>query len=859
MKRVRIRFLLSLLVGGMMLFPTMGADTPGEFPRTWTNAQGRTVQATYVGDEKDLVLLKLGTGQVSKVPAASLSKADQEHLVFARARTQLPPAQIPQPVLIQTCAGILDASQFDACDAGSFVVEISRYGHAPEPADQRGAFLRPLMGGAWFLQNLPGLPAPETVPADERPRVICAADDQYASVGGVAGSEWTISRDGHLILPWKLVERKKDGASGDPRLPTLLPAMVEVEVANDTIFLPPWVRHGVLECARIVPQEQGWPQPARLVRAVVDHLATMGRFGEIKPDMTLLREALDLPIEEWDKLSAEPEKRNRYATGALMLVYYYMFLDPYALSAWKDAWALAHAEGSKVREFHAGVARYRTGIKKYLADNHIAVGADGSFQYPSNNPPPKVPDFPFEELKTKDYATLSKKHTAVLERAFGRDSAEKTIAEAYARAGIPLGTNTPAAPTTPAVASTGNGTIVNSAKRLPVDNRPWPLQIKVGLDAVIAYEVKDASGKPTNRYRCGRFEFKSNEPLSLPVVQELARTFTAVEQLIKQLPWGITPKPGNGAEFFQARLFSTREAYERDGGPALSGGVYSRNDKIFRVPFQSLGIALKNGQYVKSPGFNVTALVHELTHMMMDEMLLCMPIWAVEGSAEYTEMIPFKDGLFRFGDHQEGIKAYAAKFAAKSTQPTAEECVQVMHLTEKAWHASVASGKLGGSGKMTSTTPGPGVPPGEGPVFVTMPATITPEQINTQHRLYCAATLLYYYFMHLDEPKRGHPMLPFMDAVQDELSKMRDFTAAESNYRRLMDEFLKQPGVKVLGGGRFSYPSNLQPPSPPALPGGVGDAGQLGFIHLDKLTKGRNDAQLAEEIRKKYAAIGIKL
>ncbi len=129
----------------------------------------------------------------------------------------------------------------------------------------------------------------------------------------------------------------------------------------------------------------------------------------------------------------------------------------------------------------------------------------------------------------------------------------------------------------------------------------------------------------------------------------------------------------------------------------------------------------------------------------------------------------------------------------------------------------------------------------------------------TQHRLYCAATLLFYYFMHLDEPKRGHPMLPFMDAVQDDLPKLREFLAAETDYRHRINEFLKQPGVQLFPDGRFSYPSTLTPPAHPTLPGGVTEAGQIGFIHLETLTKGRSDAQLVAEIRKKYAAIGIKL
>ncbi len=80
--------------------------------------------------------------------------------------------------------------------------------------------------------------------------------------------------------------------------------------------------------------------------------------------------------------------------------------------------------------------------------------------------------------------------------------------------------------------------------------------------------------------------------------------------------------------------------------------------------------------------------------MMMDEMLMSLPIWTVEGSAEYTEMIPFKDGLFRFGDHQEGIKAYVAKFSKEGALPSPEDCVTVFHQTEETWHESVFQSML---------------------------------------------------------------------------------------------------------------------------------------------------------------------
>ncbi len=523
------------------------------------------------------------------------------------------------------------AGVFQTYDAGSVLVEINWTTSVKVVDDKLSELLRPLMGGDWFLRNLPGLPERGTVPSDELPGVMCLPQGHYEELGGGTGTDWAINKDGRLMVPVKAMGLKESSSSGnmlisvpvrgpngdpqempktpppdagDKRLAELLPAVVMLELGDDGTFLPRWVREGLRECARLVPQEQGWPQPARLFRAASRHIASLSQFGGARPDAALAAEVFDLPYDAWEKAMTDPAQRARYVNGALLLVFYYMYLDPDAASAWRDAWSVAHGEGQKLHTYHVGMHRYQAAIQQYLFKNNIVVGANGAFSYPSSNPPPEAPKIPFEELKTRAYAKLSTLHVPVLQRVFGRESMEKVIADAYVKAGLPLGAAAPGAlaSTSPSTTtSKGNGSVVDSGKRLPVDNRTSPLQIKVGLDSVLAYEIKDASGTPTNRYRCGRFEFKSDVPLGLPVVQEMARTFTAVEQLIKQLPWGITPKPGNGAEYFQARLFSTRQGYEADGGPKLSGGVYSRMDKIFRVPFQSLGIQANNGQCGSRP------------------------------------------------------------------------------------------------------------------------------------------------------------------------------------------------------------------------------------------------------------------
>jgi len=877
--KVKKFFALWLGFAGFCWSVAHAADSFQELPRTWTNNQGRTVQAIFAGEENDQVVLNLGLGGVAKVPLSNLSKADQDYLAFVRLRAVEAPASFPARVELKVRSNFMYPSELNRrgdppstvettpdwqCETyavGPLQVQVN-WANAPKASeDQRAELFHPLLAADWFLRNLPGLPKRDLKPGEELPEVLCVHDWQFDQLGGQAKRYWVI-RDGRLVLPTRALgiagnfERtdaeEPSAVTPEQRQANVFAGAVRWGMAEDAMCLPRWVREGLVECARLAPQEKGWPQPARLFRTLSERIAFWSR-GDKHLSAAQATEVFNLPEAQWSRYDSgfRDASYARYMNGALLLVFYYLYLDPEAQKAWQEAWALAHEDGTKIRAYFTGRRRFH----HYEHLTRLVFRADGTFAYPPGQPPPQTSPPPFPELAADDFELLAKRHVSVLERPFAKGGLEKVLTEAYARAGMPLdAAAAPSAYTFSAAASKSNGSVVQAGKRLPVDNRTWPLQIKVGLDAVLAFEVKDpTTRKPTNRYRCGRFEFKSDVPLTLPVVQEMARTFTAVEQLMKQLPWGITPKPAEGSDYFEARLFSTRRAYEDDGGPRLSGGVYSRKDKIFRVPFASLGIVRdKDGQWVKAPGYSVTTIVHELTHMMMDEMLMSLPIWIVEGSAEYTEMIPFKDGLFRFGDHQEGLKTYAAKFASEGALPSAEDCVTIFHQTVETWHSSVFQGTI-----LRSDPPGKPqsqrVPP---PIIPGLSGT---SQVLTQHRLYCAATLLFYYFMHLDEPKRGHPMLPFMDAVQDDLPQMRGFIAAEIDYEHRMSEFLKKPGVELFPDGRFTYPSELTPPERPRAPGGALEADRIGFIHLDTLAKGRSDAQLAAEIRKKYQAMGIKL
>lgn len=346
---------------------------------------------------------------------------------------------------------------------------------------------------------------------------------------------------------------------------------------------------------------------------------------------------------------------------------------------------------------------------------------------------------------------------------------------------------------TPAPGSLTNGTSPAA--------RAWPDSVQVSSRAI---EVAAVAEKPDERkfiYRSEAFEFTSQAKIAVSVMKEVARTFEATRALVSQSPWGIRCVPPEGLERYQAALYETRNDYVAAGGPANSGGVYQSGEKIFRIPFPSLGME-KRGQtwFMNSDSYKNDTLVHEITHQMMHDYLPFLPTWIIEGTAEYTEMLPYNAGKFLAGSHQRGLKGYIDDHAKFGLAPDIGSVQLHMTMNRDAWSAQSASSEK-------------------------------------QHMLYFRSLLLVYYFNHLDDDKKGTRFFKFMDAVNAETAAMREFFA--------------NPAVKRLDGGRFTYPSSLKPPDL--------DPSTAPFKHFDILLDGRSYEQLATEIVAGFKTIGMKV
>jgi hypothetical protein len=338
--------------------------------------------------------------------------------------------------------------------------------------------------------------------------------------------------------------------------------------------------------------------------------------------------------------------------------------------------------------------------------------------------------------------------------------------------------------------------------RLPPDKRSWPDKVEVSARTMEKLQL--ITEEPANRkyiYQTDSFEFFSQDKLAGSVMTEIARTFEATRLLVAALPWGIVCKPPPPLERYQAALYETREDYFNNGGPQNSGGVYDSGDKIFKIPFPSLGLERRGKTWFKNENYRNDTLVHEITHQMMHDYLRFLPKWVIEGSAEYTELMPYNAGTFRVGSHKTGIKDHISQNRQGDGAIDLGSIRQHVTMTRDQWDNAASD-------------------------------------TGIMRVLYFRSSLLVYFFNHLDGSSgKGEHFIDFFEGVYGEVQAMKTFFA--------------HPEVKQFPGGRFSYPTNLTPPDmkPETAP----------FKHLDRLLAGRDYSKLAADIVEGYRVIGIKV
>jgi hypothetical protein len=174
----------------------------------------------------------------------------------------------------------------------------------------------------------------------------------------------------------------------------------------------------------------------------------------------------------------------------------------------------------------------------------------------------------------------------------------------------------------------------------------WPADASQAMPGLTVVEEAGAAG--TYTYTTKSFRFQCDVNLGATLMKDLARTFELTLQLHGNSPFGILAKPEK--DRFDAKLFGTLASYQQAGGPGSTAGVYLPQKKVFLAPLELMGVRPGAGSagYRKiSDKYDVSTIVHELTHMLTHDMLNNLPLWVNEGYAEYIGSIPIQAGVFK--------------------------------------------------------------------------------------------------------------------------------------------------------------------------------------------------------------------
>jgi len=161
----------------------------------------------------------------------------------------------------------------------------------------------------------------------------------------------------------------------------------------------------------------------------------------------------------------------------------------------------------------------------------------------------------------------------------------------------------------------------------------WPLTVMLKEPPSVTIVEQD---KERSRfvYRSDHFEFTSTQRLNAEIIREFGRLFEVTYEAVAALPLRIRPEPPRG--YFKVQLYASEASYRLAGGPEGSGGLFRGSTGEVMVPLPNLGgvkSAADRWTMVSREGNQ--PLIHEVTHQVMGAWLSVLPVWVVEGSAEY--------------------------------------------------------------------------------------------------------------------------------------------------------------------------------------------------------------------------------
>lgn len=298
-------------------------------------------------------------------------------------------------------------------------------------------------------------------------------------------------------------------------------------------------------------------------------------------------------------------------------------------------------------------------------------------------------------------------------------------------------------------------------------NQPWPKTVKCPENFNVE-TIKEEAGEYI--YETPHFRFICDAKLGSSMIKRLGLIFEATHLANKMLPIGNIPPHDDSAKF-PAFLYEKYNTYLENGGREGTAGIFlgtSRPGDRGRilVPFDSLGVKTMGSTYIFDREKNFSTLIHELTHQLMSFQAK-QAGWFCEGSAEYMGMTPYAGGRFNFSSNRSHIISRVTGYGKKNTGGRA----------------------LGNEFEAPSLKS-----------FMNMPySQFTGNNANLNYGL---ATLLVYYFYHMDGKGDAQRIKNYMKAIQSGVSEQdaQKLLLDERSYNELSKEIeqkWRKAGIKI--------------------------------------------------------------
>lgn len=326
------------------VFLTLGLNAE-ESPRTWTNAEGRTITAALVSLAGDQVSLKLENGHVATIAVTTLSQADQEHLRQWVESKKTTPAEDPDVLPYsgppaakewpRTYALVGDAEPTivkEDAEAKEFIYETEHYEFICDSKFSTNLvkeFSRIFEATYELNCHLPLdlKPTPERLRKKFQARIFTSRED-YMTNGGMAGSAGVYIRGKKaLMLPLASLGVKMVGSrvsidysAQDYR--TLIHEITHQMMNHWLGPLPTWLTEGSAEYVELAEYSRGKFSFLRHDDNLKNHLQ---RWSDEFP-MVPIEKLMTISGGEWAEALASSGTNYNYPS-ALILTYYFYHLD----------------------------------------------------------------------------------------------------------------------------------------------------------------------------------------------------------------------------------------------------------------------------------------------------------------------------------------------------------------------------------------------------------------------------------------------------------------------------------------------------------------------------------------------------